>query len=374
MSGVNGGQHGWPSMHPMDRRLALQRVALAGTPALAACARDDYGTATRDTWRPLTSTGSTSGLEWVRAATLAANGHNAQPWRFRLLPRAFEILPDATRRTPVVDPDDHHLWVSLGCAAENLVQAAAGDRQTLVVAFAGDRIRLDRDGPRARGALVDAITERQSSRTVFDGRPLVPHEWHLLEHALEEPGVQWRWLERRADIERVVEASAEAVRVQVGDAAYRAELKHWLRFDEAEALQRRDGLFVAASGHPVLPRWLGARLFDFGYTAEAETERLARRLRSAAGVLVLAAAPDAPAGWFAAGRACQRVLLQAAALDLRSAFACAPVEVAAIRTAFADAVGLAPARPDVVLLLGRGTRLPRSLRRPLDTVLVHDGT
>ena len=34
------------------------------------------------------------------------------------------IEPDLTRRTPVVDPDDHHLFVSLGCATENLVQAA----------------------------------------------------------------------------------------------------------------------------------------------------------------------------------------------------------------------------------------------------------
>jgi hypothetical protein len=360
-------------MRPMDRRQALERVALAATPALGGCVRDDYTFAARDTWRPLAVGERAPATEWVRAATLAANSLNAQPWRFRILSRAIEILPDAARRTPVLDPDGHHLWVSLGCAAENLVQAAAGDRHTLNVAFAVDRIRLDLDGPRAQGALADAITARQSSRTTFDGRPLAPHAWHLLEHALDEPGVQWRWLERRGDIERVVEAAAEATRAQVADAAYRAELKQWLRFGEAEALQQRDGLFAAASGHPVLPRWLGARLFDFGFNAAAETERLARQLRSVAGVLVLATAPDAPAGWVAAGRACQRVLLQATALELRSAFACAPVEVAPVRAQFAAALGLAPTRPDVVLLLGHGTRLPRSLRRPLDAVLVRDG-
>jgi hypothetical protein len=27
------------------------------------------------------------------------------------------ILPDLSRRCPAVDPDDHHLFVSLGCAA-----------------------------------------------------------------------------------------------------------------------------------------------------------------------------------------------------------------------------------------------------------------
>jgi hypothetical protein len=33
-------------------------------------------------------------------------------------------LPDLSRRCPAVDPDDHHLYASLGCAAENLLLAA----------------------------------------------------------------------------------------------------------------------------------------------------------------------------------------------------------------------------------------------------------
>ena len=40
------------------------------------------------------------------------------------LARGIDVLPDLSRRTPVVDPDDHHLFVSLGCAAENLALAA----------------------------------------------------------------------------------------------------------------------------------------------------------------------------------------------------------------------------------------------------------
>ena len=37
---------------------------------------------------------------------------------------AITVVPDLTRRCPAVDPDDHHLFVSLGCATENLIQAA----------------------------------------------------------------------------------------------------------------------------------------------------------------------------------------------------------------------------------------------------------
>jgi len=58
-------------------------------------------------------------------ATLPANSHNTQPWIFTAGTDAIIIAPDFTRRCPAVDPDDHHLFVSLGCAAENLVVAAS---------------------------------------------------------------------------------------------------------------------------------------------------------------------------------------------------------------------------------------------------------
>ena len=62
--------------------------------------------------------------ELVRYATLAANGHNTQPWRFAITENAIEIHPDYTHRLPVVDPNDRELWISLGCALENLIIAA----------------------------------------------------------------------------------------------------------------------------------------------------------------------------------------------------------------------------------------------------------
>ena len=60
----------------------------------------------------------------IRYATLAASGHNTQPWRFRVGEGQIAVLPDLARRTPIVDPDDHHLFASLGCASENLALAS----------------------------------------------------------------------------------------------------------------------------------------------------------------------------------------------------------------------------------------------------------
>ncbi len=50
----------------------------------------------------------------VRFAALAANSHNTQAWQFRSDGDRIDILPDRSRATPVVDPDDHQMFISLG--------------------------------------------------------------------------------------------------------------------------------------------------------------------------------------------------------------------------------------------------------------------
>ena len=78
----------------------------------------NYQQAVQDTWRHTDPAGDRSDhVDLVRYATLAASSHNTQPWRFKLEPARITILSDLTRRCPAVDPDDHHLYASLGCAA-----------------------------------------------------------------------------------------------------------------------------------------------------------------------------------------------------------------------------------------------------------------
>ena len=115
----------------------------------------------------------------MRYATLAPSSHNTQCWKFSLEPQAITILPDLARRCPAVDPDDHHLFVSLGCAAENLVQAARAHGFMALAGWDGARnalrIALDPAAPQA-WALFQAIPQRQSTRADYDGRPLAAED------------------------------------------------------------------------------------------------------------------------------------------------------------------------------------------------------
>jgi hypothetical protein len=85
-------------------------------------------------------------------------------------------------------------------------------------------------------------------------------------------------------------------------------------------------------------------------------------------ILVLAAVPPINASP-GAPRA-QRPARLATALELRSAFINQPVEVAALRQQFATYQAMGDRRPDLVVRIGRGPEMPRSLRRPVEQVLV----
>ena len=74
--------------------------------------------------------------------------------------------------------------------------------------------------------------------------------------------------------------------------------------------------------------------------------------------------------WMRAGRACQRFALQATALGLKHAFVNQPVEVPSVRSQLAAYLGLGTRRPDLLMRFGYGPKLPRSLRRPVEHVLI----
>ena len=123
----------------------------------------------------------------IRCASLAASSHNTQPWIFRTGPDSITIRPDTARRCTVVDPDDAHLFRSLGCAAENRVQAAAAQGLEARVRFdpTDDSviINLAASAPITSTDLFDAIGTRQCTRLAFDGTPVNPDDLAHLELA-----------------------------------------------------------------------------------------------------------------------------------------------------------------------------------------------
>jgi hypothetical protein len=311
----------------------------------------------------------------IRYATLAANSHNTQPWRFRSTLGGIDILADKTRRLAIVDPDDHHLFASLGCAAENLMIAAGIGGERGALSFETRQtgtvsLDLSNAAPSER-ELCDAIPKRQSTRGAFDGRPVAPRELaKLAAAAAAVPGVDLVLVTDRVQIGRIRDLVLAGNSAQLADIAFRRELENWLRFNPRAALATGDGLFSAASGNPTLPSWLAPLVFDTVFKAKAENEKYARQIASSAGIAVFVAQQDDREHWVSAGRACQRFALQATALGMKHAFLNQAVEVASLRAELSALVGFPGRRPDIVMRFGYGPALPFSLRRPVASVLV----
>lgn len=311
--------------------------------------------------------------ELVRCASLAPSSHNTQCWRFRIGGDWIAILPDLARRCPVVDPDDHHLFVSLGCAAENVVQAAPAfgliaHVEVLPQPEACVRIGLT-PGRAVPGPLFKAIAQRECSRSEYDGKPVPAEELARLEAAATGAGARAKLITGRETVEQVLQFIVRGNTAQLRDRAFLRELRSWIRFSDAEAVARGDGLAGRTSGNPSLPRWLGSPMLGLLLRPGRENRKIARQVRSSAGIAVFFSDIDDARHRVEAGRCYQRFALQATRLGIRNAFLNQPVEVTSLRREFAHALGLGDARPDLVVRFGRGPLMPRSLRRPLEAVI-----
>ncbi len=310
--------------------------------------------------------------ELVRYATLGANGHNAQPWKLAIKENAIEIHPDYTRRLLVVDPKDRELWISLGCALENLLIAAHAIGYSTEVTYPDPddfiHVSLKPDIPRS-GALYEAIPHRQNNRSDYDGQPVSTATLDQVLDLPQEPGVVLQLVTNQSDMEKVLEYVNLGNSLQYADKAFVDELIGWLRFNKREVLKSHDGLFTRCTGNPEVPRWLG-RLFVALTKPQQQADSDTRKLRSSSGTVVVASQSDDRATWVRTGQVYERMALQMTSLDIRSAHLNQPIEMTNVRTQFRSAMNLGTSLPQLLIRYGHADAMPRSLRRPVEQVLV----
>ncbi len=310
----------------------------------------------------------------VRYATLAPNGHNTQPWGFAELPNGARIRPDLARRTSVVDPDDHHLFVSLGCAAENFVIASGahgrpGEMQFIDEGNGRIDIDLTRGAPKTN-ALYQAIPLRQSTRSNYDTRAVSTAHLTLLAEAARIEGVTLKFITNRQKQEDVLDFLVRGNNAQMDDPRFVRELRDWIRFNPEQAISTGDGLFSKCSGNPAIPTWVGKRFFGTVFKKDTEDKKYTDQMRSSAGVAVFIGDKADKDHWIRVGRSFQRFALQATALGVRHAMINQPIEVPAVRTEFARWLGVDEARPDLVVRFGYASPMPMSMRRPVRSVII----
>lgn len=99
----------------------------------------------------------------MRYAVIAPSSHNTQPWKFAVKPDRVDVYIDESRWLRVADRNRRELYVSIGCALENLLVAAEQfgfDHRVTYFPAAGDEnpavtVELSRGG--------EMVAHRESS-------------------------------------------------------------------------------------------------------------------------------------------------------------------------------------------------------------------
>lgn len=308
----------------------------------------------------------------IHYATLAANGHNTQPWKFAIKDNAIEIHPDYSRRLPVVDPLDRELWISLGSALENLLVAAHASGYATEVTYP-DRtdfisVQLRADSPQDK-LLFKAIPLRQNTRSTYDGRPIKNEDLDQLQALQLEPGISLQFTTNSTAMETMLEYINLGNLAQYADSAFVDELIAWLRFNKKEALSSLDGLYSICSGNPQVPRIIG-QMFVSGTKPQQQADADAEKLRSSPAAVVVASESDDKVSWIRTGQVYERLALQMTSMNIKSAFLNQPIEVTTLREQFKNAIGLGSSLPQLIVRFGYAEAMPKSMRRPVEQVLL----
>ncbi|MGH1478616.1 MAG: Acg family FMN-binding oxidoreductase [Geminicoccales bacterium] len=363
------------------RTFATSTVAFVPMTMTACASTSDgltYDEAVQQTFRhadDFSVQGPAAYRELVRYATMAANSHNTQPWVFTIDGDQILLSPDLDRRCPAVDPLDHHVFASLGCATETIMIAADafGFHGDLAFDDASSLITIALDPTsRRKTPAFQAIPERQCTRAEFNGQTAPVDALKQLQTFASKEDVDLRLLTDERQKQRIIEYVVAGNSAQMDDDAFVEELRSWIRFNEAEALASRDGLSYRSVGSPASPRWLGKLLFSMMFRKKAENQKYRRQIASSSGIAVFTCAEQTKAAWIDAGRAYQRFALLSTALGMRHAFINQPVEVPELRAQLASHLDLGERLPDLIVRFGYGDPTPRTLRRPVQDVLAED--
>ena len=312
-------------------------------------------------------------LQLITAATRAPSGHNSQPWYFEINANEIAIFPDPARALPAVDGNRRELFISLGCAAENLCLQASVLGYATEAFLDGNNIRLRLQASEQITAdpLAAYINQRQTNRSMYNGSLIPESSLQTIPLQPSADSIKIHLFSRQSETFRLLtEAVIQGNVAQMTDPAFKTELLSWIRFNKKHAEHSNDGVSYAALGAPNLPRWLSEPIVKLMLNAETQNKADRKKIAASSHLALITSPTDHIADWVATGRSLQRFLLHLTQQGIAHAYLNQPCEVSTLRQQLQSK--LFPnggEQPQLLLRLGYAAPLPFARRRPLHEVM-----
>lgn len=317
-------------------------------------------------------------INLTKYASKAPSAHNSQPWKFKLEQNSITIFPDYERILPVADQDNRELFISLGCALENLIIAAGYfGYQTEIEMKMEDpfkesiRVKLSSANNKNYNQLFRNIEIRQSTRTKYNKALIPPADIEKLNEAGNQDQVLFLLLTAPVDIEPIIEITKRATVLQLKK-EFIKELIKWIRFNRRTAKKTGDGLYSGTFGSPSVPKWLGKLILKLTLDPKREARKNVNLMKNSSGILIFIAKENNKEAWVNLGRSYQRVTLTATSLNIKHSHINPACQVIEARRELAEVLQLNPEeQPHLIIRIGYSAKRPYSFRRPIKEMLIN---
>ncbi|MGF1529188.1 MAG: Acg family FMN-binding oxidoreductase [Candidatus Competibacterales bacterium] len=215
-------------------------------------------------WKNWREDASQGPLGLVRAAILAANPHNTQPWLFKVMEGRIELYADTIRNLGAFDPYLREMHLGLGCAVENMALAATANGYEAEVTLSEGTLapipstpeptlvaRIDLSpGKKVRSSLYEAIPQRHTNRGAYNpDRPLSPEVLSEIRRIAEyDSKINIFVYTAEADKAKFGDAVTKATEAIIADATMVHDSETWFRHSWADIQKFRDGPTLDAAG------------------------------------------------------------------------------------------------------------------------------
>ena len=307
-------------------------------------------------------------------ASKAPSGHNTQPWKFHITDSTITVLPNLDVALPVFDRNNRELFISLGCAVENLCIAASYFGYTTHIiecSIEAIILELTKNALTIEDSLFHQIEKRQTNRNIYNGNKISDGILQQLQSIPKENGIQFYFTEINTPFANTItQYIMKGNEIQMADIAFKNELLSWMRFNKKQVEATHNGLSYLVFGNPPLPRILARPIVSLFLKPNAQNKSDRKKIDSSSHFVVCATQRDTIEEWINLGRTLQRFLLKVTEIGISYAFLNQPCEVAALAFDLREKLPVNKEHPTLIMRIGYAKQIPYSPRKKIETLLV----
>ncbi len=311
----------------------------------------------------------------IEYAVKAPSGHNTQPWKFKIGNDQIEILPDLSKELPIVDANHRELFISLGCAAENLCIAASAFNYTSEVNINNDgiiTIKLKKSNMVTSNVLFNEIEKRQTNRNIYENRMIPDDSLSLYISAIEpEKNIHiYSWKKDSPIFDTLKQAVMKGNILQMDDSNFKIELKSWMRFNKKHSEATKDGLSYAVFGAPNLPSFISKPAMSSYLNSKKQNKGDMRKIESSSHFILFTTKNNSKNEWIQLGMYLERFLLKTTQSGIANAHMNQPCEIEELKAVLKEILPINGEEPQLLLRIGYGKPAPYSKRKSIDNIII----